>query len=146
LALPDDPARRAVPAAHPRLHLDVGPGTGYFLEHAGLPDGSRVTILDPNKDVLRHVSRRLRSLDVTAVEADVLKPLPIVAGLLFLPFAAIVSNMAIEGQPFPMGGVLEVLGLAGVCLGVAGIGALAITGDRSTAAATLPGGSASSRL
>jgi hypothetical protein len=23
-------------------HLDVGPGTGYFLEHAGLPDGSMV--------------------------------------------------------------------------------------------------------
>ena len=27
-------------------HLDVGPGTGYFLEHAGLPEGSEVTILD----------------------------------------------------------------------------------------------------
>ncbi len=58
-------------------HLDVGPGTGYFIEQAGLPPGSRVTIVDPNTGVLRHVSRRLRSLDVTAVEADVLKPLPV---------------------------------------------------------------------
>src|SRR5688500_13436853 len=33
-------------------HLDVGPGTGYFLEHSGLPDGSRVTIVDPNRNVL----------------------------------------------------------------------------------------------
>ena len=60
----------------------------------------------------------------------------LVAGLLLLPSAAILSNMAMEGQPFPIGGALEVLGFAGVCLGVAGIGALAITGDRSIAAAT----------
>jgi SAM-dependent methyltransferase len=58
-------------------HLDVGPGTGYFLERSGLPAGSAVTILDPNTNVLRHVSRRLKLLDVTAVEADVLKPLPV---------------------------------------------------------------------
>jgi SAM-dependent methyltransferase len=58
-------------------HLDVGPGTGYFLERSGLPDGSLVTILDPNPNVLRHVSRRLVQLDITAVEADVLKPLPV---------------------------------------------------------------------
>ena len=58
-------------------HLDVGPGTGYFLAHAGLPAGTRVTVLDPNPNVLRHVTRRLRDLEVTAVEADVLKPLPV---------------------------------------------------------------------
>jgi SAM-dependent methyltransferase len=58
-------------------HLDVGPGTGYFLERAGLPDRSPVTLLDPNVNVLRHASRRLRNLDVTTIEADVLKPLPI---------------------------------------------------------------------
>src|SRR5262245_23860141 len=57
-------------------HLDVGPGTGYLIDHSGLPDGSRITIVDPNRNVLRHASRRLRRLDVTAVEGDVLKPLP----------------------------------------------------------------------
>jgi hypothetical protein len=57
----------------------------------------------------------------------------LVAGLLLLPFAAILSNMAMEGLPFPVGAALEVLGFAGVCLGVAGIGALAMAGDRSTA-------------
>jgi SAM-dependent methyltransferase len=63
---------------HIRLrHLDVGPGTGYFLERAGLPVGSPVTILDPNTNVLGHVTHRLARLDVTAVEADVCKPLPI---------------------------------------------------------------------
>jgi SAM-dependent methyltransferase len=58
-------------------HLDVGPGTGYFLERAGMPDGSPVTLLDPNAHVLDHASRRLRHLDITTVEADVCKPLPI---------------------------------------------------------------------
>jgi len=58
-------------------HLDVGPGTGYFLKRAGLPAGSPVTILDPNVHVLDHASRRLQGLDITAVEADVLKPLPL---------------------------------------------------------------------
>ena len=28
-------------------HLDVGPGTGYFLKRSGLAPGSRVTLLDP---------------------------------------------------------------------------------------------------
>ena len=58
-------------------HLDVGPGTGYFIERAGLPAGSPVTLLDPNPNVLAHASRRLKDLAVTTVEADVLKSLPI---------------------------------------------------------------------
>src|SRR5512132_2427525 len=49
-------------------HLDVGPGTGYFIERSELPPGSPVTILDPNPNVLRHVSRRMGRLAVTAVE------------------------------------------------------------------------------
>jgi SAM-dependent methyltransferase len=57
-------------------HLDVGPGTGYFIDRSGLPDASRVTLVDPNPSVLDHASRRLRRVRVTAVEADVLKPLP----------------------------------------------------------------------
>ena len=78
-------------------HLDVGPGTGYFIDHAGLPGGSRVTILDPNPSVLRYVTRRLRDLDVTAVEADVLKPLP-VAG----PFASAGLNAVLHCLPGPL--------------------------------------------
>src|SRR5919106_3743599 len=58
-------------------HLDVGTGTGYFLERAGLPAGTPLTILDPNVNVLDYASRRLQRLDITAVEADVCKPLPL---------------------------------------------------------------------
>ena len=78
-------------------HLDVGPGTGYFIERAGLPAGSKVTILDPNRTVLRHVSRRLRDLEVTAVEADVLKPLPVVG-----PFSSAGFNAVLHCLPGPL--------------------------------------------
>ena len=82
--------------AGPR-HLDVGPGTGYFPERAGLPDGSSVTLLDPNRNVLSHASRRLQRLDITTVEADVLKPLP-VAG----PFDSAALNGVLHCLPGPL--------------------------------------------
>jgi SAM-dependent methyltransferase len=78
-------------------HLDVGPGTGYFLERAGLPEGSPVTLLDPNVHVLDHASRRLQRLDITAVEADVCKPLPVV-GL----FDSAALNGVIHCLPGPL--------------------------------------------
>ncbi len=79
------------------LHLDVGPGTGYFLERAGLPEGSPVTILDPNVHVLDHASRRLHQLDITTVEADVCKPLPVDG-----PFESAALNGVIHCLPGPL--------------------------------------------
>jgi SAM-dependent methyltransferase len=78
-------------------HLDVGPGTGYFLARAGLPEGSPVTVLDPNTNVLDHATRRLRRLDITAVEADVCKPLPIPG-----PFDSAALNGVIHCLPGPI--------------------------------------------
>lgn len=78
-------------------HLDVGPGTAYSIDKSGLPDGSRVTIVDPNTDVLRYASRRLSRLDVTAVEADVLKPLPVKG-----PFDSAALNLVIHCLPGPL--------------------------------------------
>jgi SAM-dependent methyltransferase len=78
-------------------HLDVGPGTGYFIERSDLPDGSAVTIVDPNTNVLHHASRRLARLDITAVEADVLKPLPLEG-----PFDSAALNLVIHCLPAPM--------------------------------------------
>jgi SAM-dependent methyltransferase len=110
-------------------HLDVGPGTGYFLEHARLPDDARITLLDPNPDVLAHAARRLSHRHPSAIQADVLKPLPVTGGERFdsgalnyvlhcLPGppareAAAVQNVAAVLKP---GGVLfgaTVLGTAG---------------------------------
>jgi SAM-dependent methyltransferase len=74
---PRDPLPNLYRARIGARHLEVGPGTGYLLDHAGIPDGTDVTVVDPNPNVLRHVVRRLRRLHVTAVEAAVLKPLPV---------------------------------------------------------------------
>ena len=60
-----------------RRHLDVGPGTGYFLARARLPAELHLTLLDPSPDVLAHASRRLRALEPTAVRADARRPLPL---------------------------------------------------------------------
>jgi SAM-dependent methyltransferase len=78
-------------------HLDVGPGTGYFLDRSGLPDGSKVTILDPNPNVLAHTSQRLGRLDVTAVEADVLKPLDLPG-----PYASAALHLVLHCLPGPL--------------------------------------------
>lgn len=77
-------------------HLDVGPGTGYFLDKAGLPAGAEVTLLDPNPTVLARASRRLASMNPTTVEADVLKPLP-VSG----PFDSAALNYVLHCLPGP---------------------------------------------
>lgn len=60
-----------------RRHLDVGPGTGYFLAKAAPPEGAEITLLDPNPNVLAHASRTLRPLHPVTIEADVMKPLPV---------------------------------------------------------------------
>ena len=121
------PATRLVERYRQRIrsrHLDVGPGTGYFLERSGLPDGSPVTILDPNPNVLRHVSQRLGQLDITAVEADVLKPLP-VSG----PFDSAALHLVIHCLPGPLprkaaavANVAAVLAPDGVLLGASVLG------------------------
>jgi SAM-dependent methyltransferase len=58
-------------------HLDVGPGTGYFLEKAAPSEGTEITLLDPNPNVLAHASRRLAAMHPATVQADVMKPLPL---------------------------------------------------------------------
>ena len=78
-------------------HLDVGPGTGYFIEHSGLPAGSTVTILDPNPTVLAHAARRLSAYRLDQVVADALEPLPVTG-----PFASAGLNLVIHCLPGPM--------------------------------------------
>lgn len=105
-------------------HLDVGPGTGYFLEKSGLPDGSPVTIVDPNALVLDHVARRLKHLDVTIVEADVLKPLPVEG-----PFDSAALHLVIHCLPGPLwrkaqavANVAAILAPTGVLFGASVLG------------------------
>ena len=78
-------------------HIDIGPGTGYLIDHSGIPDGTPITIVDPNPNVLRHASKRLHRLDVTAVEADVLKPLPVEG-----PFDSAGLSLVLHCLPGPL--------------------------------------------
>jgi SAM-dependent methyltransferase len=73
------------------------PARAYLIDHSGLPDGRHVTIVDPNPNVLRHATRRLRRLNVTAVEADVLKPLPVEG-----PFDSAALSLVIHCLPGPL--------------------------------------------
>jgi SAM-dependent methyltransferase len=105
-------------------HLDVGPGTGYFLEKSRLAVGTPLTIVDPNPNVLRHVTRRLRDIPVTAVEADVLKPLPVEG-----PFESAALNLVLHCLPGPpeqkeraIANVAAVLARDGVLFGATVLG------------------------
>ena len=105
-------------------HLDVGPGTGYFIEHSGLSAGSPVTILDPNPHVLEYAGRKLHRFDVTAVQADALKPLPVDG-----PFDSAALHMVIHCLPGPMArkalavqNVAAVLAPTGVLFGASILG------------------------
>jgi SAM-dependent methyltransferase len=106
-------------------HLDVGPGTAYFLDRAGLPGGTAVTLLDPNRNVLDHASRRLQRLAVTTIEADVLKPLPVDG-----PFDSAALNGVLHCLPGPLpskaaavANVAAVLAPEGVLFGSSILGA-----------------------
>ncbi len=60
-----------------RRHLEIGPGTGYFLDHAALPRSTELTLLDLNPTVLHASRARLAHLRPRVVRADALQPLPV---------------------------------------------------------------------
>ncbi len=80
-----------------RRHLDVGPGTGYFLERARVPPGFSLWLLDPNPNVLAHSARRLARLNPTVIHADVTRPLN-----LNRRFDSIAINYVLHCLPGPM--------------------------------------------
>ena len=58
------------------MHLEVGPGTGYYLDRAQFPTAPpRITLLDPNADVLAYAGRRLRRYEPALHAANALEPL-----------------------------------------------------------------------
>jgi SAM-dependent methyltransferase len=59
-------------------HLDVGVGTGYFLDRCRYPttsDPPRVVLLDISTSCLEAASRRIARFDPELVEANVLEPI-----------------------------------------------------------------------
>ncbi|MGH9232930.1 MAG: class I SAM-dependent methyltransferase [Acidimicrobiales bacterium] len=63
------------------VHLDVGPGTGYFLDRCTFPVAHpQITLLDANPDVLAYAAKRLARYGPTTVQADIREPLPLPEG------------------------------------------------------------------
>ncbi|WP_211275492.1 class I SAM-dependent methyltransferase [Actinoplanes rectilineatus] len=57
-------------------HLDLGPGSGFYLDHCTFPtDRPELTLVDLNDEVLRKTAGRLRRYRPAALRRDVLQPL-----------------------------------------------------------------------
>ena len=101
------PRLRAFFQAHVSArHLDVGVGTGYFLDHCRWPVAKpEITLLDVNPHTLRFVAQRIRRHQPATVLASVLEPLPLADGafhsinLGFL-LHCLPGPMAAKGQAF----------------------------------------------
>jgi ubiquinone/menaquinone biosynthesis C-methylase UbiE len=62
-------------------HLEIGVGSGYFLDRCQLRDPQpQLTLLDLNPTVLRVSAARLSRYRPTSVQANALQPLPVPAG------------------------------------------------------------------
>lgn len=80
-------------------HLDVGVGTGYFLDHCRFPTANpKITLSDLNKNCLDYVAERIRRYSPTTVVANVLDPLPLPAA----SFDSIGLNYVLHCLPGPM--------------------------------------------
>ena len=58
-------------------HLDVGVGTGYYLDPSSVPASTRLTLVDSEASALAVAKLRSQQPDANAVVADVLSPLPL---------------------------------------------------------------------
>jgi ubiquinone/menaquinone biosynthesis C-methylase UbiE len=100
-------------------HLDVGPGTGYFIEQVAPSADTEITLLDPNPHVLKHASKRLAEWGPVAVEADVMKPLPIEGGYdsAALSFVLHCLREPMSNKAVAIRNIADVLGPDGVLFG-----------------------------
>jgi SAM-dependent methyltransferase len=75
-------------------HLDIGVGTGFFLDRARFPDKPAITLLDLNRACLGAAARRIARYAPATVQADVLKTLPPMG-----PFDSVGLCYLIHGLP-----------------------------------------------
>lgn len=56
-------------------HLDIGVGTGYFLDKCIYPSEPKITLLDLNPNTLEVSAKRIRRYHPETYQADILQPL-----------------------------------------------------------------------
>ncbi|WP_445503736.1 class I SAM-dependent methyltransferase [Microvirga sp. G4-2] len=77
-------------------HLDVGVGTGWFLDHCRFPSNQpQITLLDLNPVCLERAAGRIRRFAPSIVRANVLEPFQLETG----PFASIGLNYLLHCLP-----------------------------------------------
>jgi SAM-dependent methyltransferase len=77
-------------------HLDVGVGTGWFLDRCRFPQHKpQITLLDLNPTCLARASARIRRYSPRAVQANVLEPFDLDTG----PFGSIGLNYLLHCLP-----------------------------------------------
>ncbi|MEV0589381.1 class I SAM-dependent methyltransferase [Nonomuraea sp. NPDC050310] len=60
-----------------RRHLDIGPGTGYFVDRCRFPGPPELTLLDLSQPCLHASARRLARYRPDTCRADLTRPLPL---------------------------------------------------------------------
>lgn len=107
-----------------KRHLDLGPGTGWYIDHADQPLAS-LTLLDLNPNSLRAAATTLARYEPACVEGNVLEPLPssITAldsvGANFL-FHCVPGDWSVKGTAFER--IAQVLSPEGVFFGASILG------------------------
>ena len=81
-----------------RRHLDVGVGTGYYLDRSRMPADVELELLDLNPNSLAHTARRIRRYRPISHQGDVLAPLALDAQ----PFDSIGMSYLLHCLPGPM--------------------------------------------
>lgn len=78
-------------------HLDVGPGTGWYLANADLPESAEITLMDLNENSVEHAASRLAHTEasLSRVTANVLEPIPEALGR----FDSIAANYVFHCVP-----------------------------------------------
>jgi 2-polyprenyl-3-methyl-5-hydroxy-6-metoxy-1,4-benzoquinol methylase len=80
-------------------HLDVGVGTGYFLDHCRFPSQApRVALMDLNSDALAFASRRIHRYQPETYCRNILAPVSVDAGR----FDSVGINYLLHCIPGPM--------------------------------------------
>ncbi|HKR66177.1 MAG TPA: class I SAM-dependent methyltransferase, partial [Thermoanaerobaculia bacterium] len=79
-------------------HLDIGVGTGYFLDHCKFPSGNvRLGLMDLSKESLEFTAKRLARFHPETYLANVLEPLEVAA-----PFDSVGLNYLLHCLPGTM--------------------------------------------
>jgi SAM-dependent methyltransferase len=89
-----------------RRHLDVGVGTGYFLDRCRFPAAPEITLLDLNERSLRAASRRIARHAPRAVRSNVLEPVDLGAAR----FDSIGMSLLLHCLPGDMDGKTRAIG------------------------------------